>query len=137
VQPTYFPSVPRIFEKIYALAVANAPDPEALKKAIDVGIEVRTAEDRGDEVSPELRAAFDAAEESLYRNVRSLFGGRIRQCVTGAAPIAPEILRFFYACGVPIMEGYGMTETSTAAVGNTLESFRFGSVGNPFRAGRV
>jgi long-chain acyl-CoA synthetase len=64
--------------------------------------------------------------------VRNLFGGRIRQCVTGAAPIAKEILEFFYACGIPIMEGYGMTETATAATSNLPESFRFGSVGKPF-----
>jgi long-chain acyl-CoA synthetase len=63
--------------------------------------------------------------------VRALFGDRIRQCVTGAAPIAPEILEFFYACGVPVMEGYGMTETSTVASANTVEDFRFGSVGKP------
>jgi long-chain acyl-CoA synthetase len=61
--------------------------------------------------------------------VRALFGGRIRQCVTGAAPIAQEILEFFYACGVPVLEGYGMTETSTVATVNTLDEFRFGSVG--------
>jgi long-chain acyl-CoA synthetase len=63
--------------------------------------------------------------------VRNLFGGRIRQCVTGAAPIAKEILEFFYACGIPILEGYGMTETSTVATVNTIEAFRFGSVGKP------
>jgi long-chain acyl-CoA synthetase len=51
--------------------------------------------------------------------------------VTGAAPIAKEILEFFYACGVPVLEGYGMTETSTVATCNTLEEFRFGSVGKP------
>ncbi|MBV9213255.1 MAG: long-chain fatty acid--CoA ligase [Actinobacteria bacterium] len=132
VQPTYFPSVPRIFEKIYALAMANAPDAGAVRKAVEVGMRVRMAEERGEEVPADLREAFDSAEESLYRNVRSLFGGRIRQCVTGAAPIAPEILEFFYACGIPVMEGYGMTETSTAAVGNRPEQFRFGSVGKAF-----
>jgi len=78
-----------------------------------------------------VRQGFDAAEEALYKNVRALFGGEIRQCVTGAAPIAREILEFFYACGVPVMEGYGMTETSTVATANTPESFRFGSVGKP------
>ncbi len=62
-------------------------------------------------VPAELQAAFDGADEALYKNVRAIFGGRIRQCVTGAAPIAQEILEFFYACGVPVMEGYGMTET--------------------------
>ena len=61
--------------------------------------------------------------------MRNIFGGKIKQCVTGAAPIAPEILRFFFACGVPVMEGYGMTETSTAATISTIENHRIGSVG--------
>ena len=74
---------------------------------------------------------FEQADEALYQNVRNIFGGRIRQCVTGAAPIAPEILEFFFACGVPVMEGYGMTETSTVATGQTPEDFRFGSIGKP------
>jgi long-chain acyl-CoA synthetase len=63
--------------------------------------------------------------------VRSLFGSKIKECVTGAAPIAQEILEFFYACGVPVMEGYGMTETATVATVNRARggNFRFGSVG--------
>ena len=52
----------------------------------------------GQEVPAELAQAFDAADEKLYANVRALFGGQIRECVTGAAPIAQEILEFFYAC---------------------------------------
>ena len=63
--------------------------------------------------------------------MRNIFGGKIRQCNTGAAPIAREILEFFYACGVPVMEGYGMTETATIATANTPEEFRLGSVGKP------
>jgi long-chain acyl-CoA synthetase len=129
VKPTYFPSVPRIFEKIYTLAHANAEDPEQLKKAIAIGAEVRQRQERGEPVPPDMQQAFDAAEEKLFANVRSLFGGRIRQAVTGAAPIAHEILEFFYACGIPVMEGYGMTETSTVATVNTPEHHRFGSVG--------
>src|SRR3954451_15105755 len=129
VRPTYFPSVPRIFEKIYTLATSAAPDPELLQKAIELGVKVRQMQERGEEVPAELQEHFDRAESELYQNVRNLFGGRIRQCVTGAAPIAKEILEFFYACGVPILEGYGMTETSTVATVNTLEQFRFGSVG--------
>ena len=69
--------------------------------------------------------------------MRNLFGGRIEQAVTGAAPIAPEILEFFYACGVPVMEGYGMTETSTSATVNRVEAYRFGSVGKPFHGVEV
>jgi long-chain acyl-CoA synthetase len=131
VKPTYFPSVPRIFEKIYTLATSAAPDPELLAKAVALGVKVRQMQERGEEVPAELQQHFDRAETELYQNVRNIFGGRIRQCVTGAAPIASEILEFFYACGVPIMEGYGMTETSTVATVNTLEAFRFGSVGKP------
>jgi long-chain acyl-CoA synthetase len=88
-------------------------------------------QERGEDVPEQLQAGFDQAEEALYKNVRAIFGGRIRQAVTGAAPIAKEILEFFYACGVPVLEGYGMTETSTVATCNTLEDFRFGSVGKP------
>jgi long-chain acyl-CoA synthetase len=132
VKPTYFPSVPRIFEKIYALAVANAPDKEQLDQAVGLGVEVRELQRRGEDVPEKLQAAFDQAEEALYQNVRNLFGGNIKQAVTGAAPIAHEILEFFYACGVPVLEGWGMTETSTAATINRHEDFKFGSVGKPF-----
>ncbi len=133
VQPTYFPSVPRIFEKIYTMATSVAPDREKLDQAVELGVKVRTARAAGEEVPAELETAFAAADEALYKNVRALFGGRIRECVTGAAPIASEILRFFYACGVPVMEGYGMTETATSATVNrtTGDGFRFGSVGQP------
>ena len=133
VQPTYFPSVPRIFEKIYTMATSVAPDREKLDQAVELGVKVRIARAAGEQVPAELETAFAAADEALYKNVRALFGGRIRECVTGAAPIASEILRFFYACGVPVMEGYGMTETATSATVNrtTGDGFRFGSVGQP------
>ena len=131
VSPTYFPSVPRMFEKIYTLATNAAPDKEQLRQAVELGVKVRQMQARGEQVPEELQKAFDGAEEQLYKNVRGLFGKNIRQCVTGAAPIAKEILEFFYACGVPVMEGYGMTETATAAVVNTPQAFRFGSVGKP------
>jgi long-chain acyl-CoA synthetase len=131
VSPSYFPSVPRMFEKIYTLATANVEDKKGLRKAVDVGVKVRLLRDAGEPVPEELAQAFDAAEEQLFKNVRALFGNNIRECVTGAAPIAPEILEFFYACGVPVMEGYGMTETSTSATVNRPHAgeFRFGSVG--------
>jgi long-chain acyl-CoA synthetase len=135
VSPSFFPSVPRMFEKIYTLATSNAPDKEGLRKAVEVGVKVRMMRDAGEPVPEELQKAFDASEEALFKNVRGLFGQNIRECVTGAAPIAHEILEFFYACGVPVMEGYGMTETSTSATVNrpTPGGFRFGSVGKPQR----
>jgi long-chain acyl-CoA synthetase len=133
VNPSFFPSVPRMFEKIYTLATSSIEDREGLEKAIEVGVKVRMMREAGEEVPEQLQAAFDKAEESLFKNVRGLFGTNIRECITGAAPIASEILEFFYASGVPVMEGYGMTETSTSATVNRPDgnNFRFGSVGKP------
>ena len=90
---------------------------------------VRQMQAAGQEVPAELQAHFDAAEEKLFKNVRAAFGGNLRQATSGAAPIAKEILEFFFACGVPVLEGYGMTETATVATYSTIEHHRFGSVG--------
>jgi long-chain acyl-CoA synthetase len=130
VRPTYLPSVPRVFEKLYTLVTAHG-DIAQIKAATQLGLKVRALQAAGQEVPPELQAHFDGAEERLFKNVRAAFGGRLRQATSGAAPIAQEILEFFFACGVPVLEGYGMTETATAATASTLASYRFGSVGRP------
>ena len=130
-KPTFLPSVPRIFEKIYALATAAAEDQRRLRQAVELGVRVRGMQQRGEEVPDALRVAFEEADEALYRNVRGLFGGNVKQAVSGAAPISAEILEFFYACGVPVLEGWGMTETTGVGCVNTLDQLRFGTVGKP------
>jgi long-chain acyl-CoA synthetase len=134
--PTYLPSVPRIFEKLYAMATAQADagspsDREQFFGAIQVGVKVRRLQEAGHDVPPELADAFAAAEERIFAPVRKLFGGRVRQAVSGAAPIASEILEFFYACGVPVLEGWGMTETTGIGTVNTVDALKFGTVGRP------
>ncbi|MGB2711984.1 MAG: long-chain fatty acid--CoA ligase [Conexibacter sp.] len=131
VHPTNFPSVPRIFEKIYTLVTGNV-EAEKLHDAVALGIEVRERQLAGKPVPPELQEPFDKAEEELFSKVRAAFGGRMRQAVSGAAPIAKEILEFFFACGVPVFEGYGMTETATAATFQSLDAYKLGTVGKPF-----
>ena len=133
-KPTYLPSVPRIFEKLFAAATklqeqASEEDRRRFQKAIEIGIEVRTRRQHGQPVPEELEQAFEQADEQIFARVRQLFGGRVRQAVTGAAPIAPEILEFFYAAGVPVLEGWGMTETTGVGTVGTLEHFKFGTVG--------
>jgi long-chain acyl-CoA synthetase len=128
VRPTYLPSVPRIFEKLYTLVTSQA-DPDQIASATRIGTEVRRLEAAGAEVPAELKAAHEHLDQRLFKQVRAAFGGRLREAVTGAAPIAKEILEFFYAAGVPVMEGYGMTETATAATGMRPGEHRFGSVG--------
>jgi long-chain acyl-CoA synthetase len=127
-KPTYLPSVPRIFEKIYTLVSANV-EAEMLAQAVAIGGQVQDLRVAGREVPAELQAAYDQFDEKLFANVRAAFGGRLREAVTGAAPIAKEILEFFWACGVPVMEGYGMTETATAATVSTPAAHKFGTVG--------
>jgi len=136
VRPTYFPSVPRIFEKIYTQATSKIAEAGGLKEkifwwSVAVGRKVRELEQRGERPGFLLQRQYDFADKQVLSKVRGLFGGNVRQAVTGAAPIAMEILEFFFACGVPVLEGYGMTETSTVATVNTLEDYRLGSVGKP------
>jgi long-chain acyl-CoA synthetase len=134
VKPTYLPSVPRVFEKIYTLAhgAIEAKPPEERQRAqeaIKLGVKVRDMINRGEAVPAELQKPFDEADEELFKLVRSIFGGNVRHATSGAAPIAKEILEFFWACGVPVLEGYGMTETATAATTSTVADHRFGTVG--------
>jgi len=132
VKPTYLPSVPRVFEKIYTLAEPSIKEQmgeEKLRQMVQLGVKVRDLQVHGQEVPPELRQPFGQLDDQVFKNVRAIFGGRVRQAVTGAAPIAQDILEFFYACGVPVLEGYGMTETATVATYSTVEDHRFGTVG--------
>ena len=134
VKPTYLPSVPRVFEKIYTLAhgAIEAMEPEERARAeaaIALGVKVRDMVNRGEQVPEDMQKAFDEADERFFANVRAIFGGRVRHATSGAAPIAKEILEFFWACGVPVLEGYGMTETATAATSSTVADHRFGTVG--------
>ena len=138
VKPTYFPSVPRIFEKIYTAATANVEKEGGLKKAIfwwaiGVGKKVRELERGGKEPGFLLRKQYEFADKQVLSKIRALFGGELRLAVTGAAPINPDILRFFDAAGILILEGWGMTETSTAATIARPDDFKFGTVGRPFK----
>ncbi len=129
VKPTYLPSVPRIFEKLYTLALQQLA-PEEITAIRTIGGQIQDLEQQGEPVPDELREQF-APFAPKADFVKSLFGGRLREAVTGAAPISREILEFFYGAGIPVMEGYGMTETATVATTSTPTAHKFGSVGRP------
>src|SRR3954449_11735060 len=135
-KPAYLPSVPRIFEKIYTLVTANN-DPEKIAAATKLGLAVRRMQEAGQPVPDDLQAAFEKADAELFANVRNLFGGHLKQATSGAAPIAKEILEFFYACGAPVLEGYGMTETSTVTTTSTVADHRLGTVGRAIPGSEV
>ena len=137
LKPTYFPSVPRIFEKIYTLATSSMEKEGGLKKAvfdwsIRVGGKVRESERSGRQPGFLLRKQYEFADKKVLSKIRGLFGGKLRLAVSGAAPISPDILRFFDAAGVLVLEGWGMTETSTAATISSPEDFKIGTIGKPF-----
>ncbi|WP_232661498.1 AMP-dependent synthetase/ligase [Pseudonocardia sp. TRM90224] len=128
VRPTFLPSVPRIFEKVFA-AIAGMVPAEMREQAVHAGLAVRELRAAGREVPPPLEAGFEKADEQLFSKVRAAFGGSLRQAITGAAPIAPEILQFFHAAGVPVHEGYGLSESAGVGTLNTADALSIGSVG--------
>jgi long-chain acyl-CoA synthetase len=137
LKPTYFPSVPRIFEKIYTAATSGMEKEGGLKKAIfdwaiKVGGKVRELERSGRKPGFLLSRQYAFADKQVLSKIRNLFGGKLRLAVSGAAPINPEILRFFDAAGVLVLEGWGMTETSTAATISAPDDFKIGTIGKPF-----
>src|SRR5262249_49702571 len=91
----------------------------------------------GPRVGTAARAWLRIADRLVLSRIREQLGGRLRLCVSGGAPVSPEILEFFAACGITVLEGYGMTETSTAAALNTADALRFGTVGRPFHGMEV
>jgi long-chain acyl-CoA synthetase len=137
LKPTYFPSVPRIFEKIFTAANSGMEKQGGVKKAIfdwsiRVGKRMRETERAGRKPGFLLQREYAFADKKVLSKIRGLFGGNLRLAISGAAPINPDILRFFDAAGVLVVEGWGMTETSTGATVAASDDFKFGTIGKPF-----
>jgi long-chain acyl-CoA synthetase len=135
LRPTHVPAVPRVFEKVRTRALAAAEDAPAPKRrlfdwALATGGRMRAAEREGG-ASVLLRAQHAVADRLVLSRVRRLFGDRLQVALTGAAPIARDVLDFFDACGVLVLEGYGLTESCAAGTLNTVDAHRFGTVGRP------
>jgi long-chain acyl-CoA synthetase len=136
IAPTILPSVPRVFEKIYTAATSKVEAAGGAKAklfwwAVGVGRQVRERERKGGHNGLLLDAQYRLADKLVLHKVRELFGGRIKLAITGAAPIDVDILSFFHACGVWVVEGYGMSETSSLSAINTISEHRLGTVGRP------
>jgi long-chain acyl-CoA synthetase len=136
IRPTHFPSVPRVFEKLHAGVLDQVAGQGALRQAIfrravATGARMRRRERAGAAAGVAERLRHAAADRLVLGRVRALFGDRLELALTGAAPIGPETLAFLDACGVLVLEGYGMTETCAAATLNTPAAVRLGSVGRP------
>jgi len=136
VKPHIMVSVPRIFEKIYAKVMDNVLQSSGLKRKIffwglKIGKEYARNKLEGRPSGGWLRFRRNLAAKLVYHKIIEKTGGRIRFFVSGGAPLSKDIADFFYAMGLVIMEGYGLTETSPAIALNTFENLRFGTVGKP------
>ncbi|MFJ3878479.1 AMP-dependent synthetase/ligase [Streptomyces sp. NPDC090077] len=129
-RPTHLPSVPRLFEKVHAVVRGLAETREGGRQRFEEAVRLGVLAADG-ALPPELRPAWDAAQESLYGPVRAAFGGRLRWALTGGAPIDPATLDFLRACGIRVFEGYGMTESAGVISLNHPGAVRYGTVGRP------
>jgi long-chain acyl-CoA synthetase len=134
VRPQIMVSVPRVFEKIYSRVMDNVLSSSSLKRKIFFwGIKVGKAAGRktlaGKSVGPFLTFERNLAHKLVYSKIIAKTGGRVRFFVSGGAPLSKDIAEFFYALGLVVLEGYGLTETAPVLALNTFEALRFGTVG--------
>ena len=134
VKPHFICAVPRVFEKVYAGALAKAEAGSPVKKkifrwAVGVGKEASRLKQAKLPVPGALAFKYRLAHKLVFHKMHEALGGRLRFAVSGGAPLSREIAEFFHAAGILILEGYGLTETCPALTFNRFDHYKFGSVG--------
>jgi long-chain acyl-CoA synthetase len=133
-RPHWFASVPAVYDKAHAKALATAEAKGGVAQAIfnwacAVGRQVSDLKLAHRPIPPLLALRYRVADALVFSKIRARFGGRVRWCISGAAPLNPTVGRFFHAAGVNIVEGIGMTENTSFSNVNRLDTIRYGWVG--------
>ena len=136
IRPTIMTMVPRFYEKVYAGVMAKVDAGSKLKQkifhwAVAVGHEHGKYRQRGEPAPAFLNLKYALASKLAFAKLHARVGGRLRFFISGAAPLSREIAEFFWAAGLQILEGYGLTETSPLIAVNRPDAFKFGTVGQP------
>ena len=134
VRPTVLPSVPRVYEKVHTAVSSSFAEATGVKRrlvdwALGVGREESALRREGKPLPRGLALRHRLADRLVFSKVKERLGGRLRTPISGGAPLAKEIGEFFDVLGVRILEGYGLTECTTAATTNRPDRYRFGTVG--------
>ena len=142
IRPTVALSVPRLYEKVYDRVRAQAAEGGALRQrlfedAVSSGRRAYAIERDGGDVGPLLKARLALYDRLIFRKLREALGGQVRFFVSGGAKLGTEVGEFFYAAGIRVVEGYGLTETSPVISCNRLGGLRFGTVGLPISGTEV
>lgn len=135
VKPTFLLAPPRVWERVYATISTEVKKRPAIARrlfyaAVGAGSEAARLKQSGKSVPPWISAALKLFERLVYRKIRERLGGELRIAASGAAPLSPELGEFYAAIGMPLIEGYGLTEGGVAAL-NPLDRPRPGSIGKP------
>jgi long-chain acyl-CoA synthetase len=135
-RPNVIPAVPRVYEKVYARVQAKRDAGSAIQRAIfdaavAIGRQRSAYAEAGKPVPAWLQAADAVAHRLVFSRIHDVLGGQVKFMLSGGAPLARDIAEFFHAVGLPIFEGYGLTETTPALTVNHPGRYRLGTVGTP------
>ncbi len=134
VRPTVLTSVPRLFERVYLRVLGNVAKQPPRKQrvfrwAVEVGRRVAADEERGRGPGVARRLQYGVADRLVFRQIRERFGGRLKVAMSGGAPLPRQVGEFFAGAGLPLYQGYGLTESSPVLAANHAAAHRQGSVG--------
>ncbi len=138
IKPTMFVSVPRVYEKVYGKIISQVEADKPMKKkifywAVSVGSAAAPYLMENKPLPFFLSLKYKLAGILVFKKIKEAVGGRLKFAISGGAPLSKELGEFFFALGIKIVEGYGLTETSAIFMANPPKKVKFGTVGKPFK----